>query len=112
MDPNASFEEVADVGRKLWDCIENQITYSLRLAYAIKTFLDGAEELIKTKILVVGKPAPALCCLIDGVKMLRKKLNKFEGEFIKKAGVPAEQLYADMDNIFKTHEEEEPEEEA
>lgn len=102
---NASTEEVADMGRKLWDLLENQVMYSLHLAYATKTFLDGAEDLIKTKILVVGKPGPSLRCLTDGIQMLRKRLKKFEGK-LSKSGVPAEQLYKDLKNIIKTREKE------
>ena len=99
MDPNASMEEVAEMGQKLWDCIEGQLMYSLHLAYATKLFLDKAEDTIKTKILVFGKQRPALQYILDGIKTLRQKLNKFELEF-KKTGIPAEQLYKDIENAI------------
>ena len=95
MEPNASMEEVAETGQKLWDCLEGQLMYSLQLAYATKVFLDKAEDIIKTKILVFGKPSPTLQYILDGIKTLRQKMNKFERDF-NKTGVPAEQLYKDM----------------
>ncbi|MBO5853161.1 MAG: hypothetical protein J6Q61_00315 [Bacteroidales bacterium] len=106
MDPNASMEEVAEMGQKLWDCLEGQLMYSLQLAYATKLFLDKAEDIIKTKILVFGKPSPTLQYILDGIKTLRQKMNKFERDF-SKTGVPAEQLYKDMENAINNHSKEE-----
>ena len=102
MDPNASTEEVAEMGQKLWDCLEGQLMYSLQLAYATKVFLDKAEDIIKTKILVFGKPSPTLQYILDGIKTLRQKMNKFERDF-NKTGVPAEQLYKDMEKAINSY---------